>query len=160
MRQQSICRRAARTADGCGEHMASSWCCMCLNLARSRITSTGSTPWKNFTFDDAHSEQSYDMQTHTSSSSIRPQQHTSLELHWLYFHIYVTLISDLLNSKSMHAGQLPWSLCVKVVVFIAQAVFLLEHAYTLRPTCKVTDSSYHPIQLIGYTWVQICEDYI
>jgi len=59
----------------------------------------------------------------------------------------VTLTFDLLTSGSMHAEPLPWSMQVPSLVWVAQAVFLLECGQTHRPTDKLTDATDHPIPL-------------
>jgi len=47
---------------------------------------------------------------------------------------------DLLISSSADGEALPWSiLCLLTLVWIVQAVFLLECGLTDKPTCRVTD---------------------
>jgi len=47
-------------------------------------------------------------------------------------------IFDLLTSGSVHVEVLPWTICLPTLVFIAQAIFVLERGQTDEQTNKQT----------------------
>jgi len=55
------------------------------------------------------------------------------------FHRRMTLIFDLLMSRSTLAEQLPYTVCLSSSVLIAQVLFLLEFGHT--DTCSRTDAT-------------------
>jgi len=83
--------------------------------------------------DNNHENSHIDMYTHTGST----------------FDNHVTLTFDLLISGSRHAKQLPCTVCLPVLVLIAQVVFLLKCGHSESQISLITLPTY----LLPLAWV-------